>query len=285
LVTHITTTDGKEISVVPEITVEPVEAGVLNQTTGLFTPGSSYIGPVEFTVSVPGFAETKTCIVNIWGIVRDTTANTFSSIDALSFSISASSVYLPGLITLYKSANRHGTSQEKAYRFETDDYTITPITMFKEPVRITRTTALSYCFVWNKDTAEWIRLSGDGTGNDRYWTTSMLGEFIFASTSSALSVSSVKLSSNPYSGYVSPLSMTIASDSRESSWLSLTVKIFTMDGAFVKTLANNRTIDKGLQTVELGRFTDLANGRYIMEITVADGHAETKKTMVFVVMQ
>jgi len=283
--TEVTTTDGKKTFLRTDIRVEPTIAGTLNAVTQEFIPDEHYIGPVIFTFSVPGYTTTLMRTISLWGVLTTESQSVMQSVDGISLTVPAGALSNPVRVTLQKGNITHGSHGVEAYTLDTTMYTLQPFLSTRLPISLGRTPAMQECFGWDMEQSSWTRFTAQQSPDGRVWHTSYLHEWVFASASRDLSVQEIKIAPNPYSGYVSPLTIAFRGDSRESSWLRVSVKLYTMDGAFVTTLVNDRIVDKGYQTITIGQVTSLKNGRYVMLVKVSDGKHENVSKHVFVVMQ
>lgn len=283
--TEVTTTDGKKTFLRTDIRVEPTIAGTLNAVTQEFIPDEHYIGPVIFTFSVPGYTTTLMRTISLWGVLTTESQSVMQSVDGISLTVPAGALSNPVRVTLQKGNITHGSHGVEAYTLDTTMYTLQPFLSTRLPMSLGRTPAMQECFGWDMEQSSWTRFTAQQSPDGRVWHTSYLHEWVFASASRDLSVQEIKIAPNPYSGYVSPLTIAFRGDSRESSWLRVSVKLYTMDGAFVTTLVNDRIVDKGYQTITIGQVTSLKNGRYVMLVKVSDGKHENVSKHVFVVMQ
>lgn len=269
----------------PTITFSPEYAGHYDEERKLYLPALDYVGPVECTFELKDYNAKVTLTRQIWATLFTGRAAELRTSEEMRLVVADDAVSTTQRFTVEKRSNNYDITDLKGYTPEGYVYKSQPVLTFSGDASISRGGYRGYVFGWNSTALMWSRLQAAYTDGALTTPLTMFDALLFAQQSRPTGLYALKLAPNPWSPYVSPLVLSFTGDTVSNTTLVLTVKLFTIQGEHVRTLMQSRMIEKGYQELDLGRMTDLKNGRYMVEIIADDGRTKERYVKLLVVLK
>lgn len=270
---------------VPTITFSPDYAGHYDEERKLYLPALDYVGPVECTFELKEYAAKVTLTRQIWATLFTGRAAELRTSEEMRLVVAEDAVSTTQRFTVEKRSNKYDITDLKGYSPEGYVYKSQPVLTFTGEASLSRGGYRGYVFGWDNVALMWTRMQTDYADSALTIPLTTFDALLFAQLSRPTGLYEMKLAPNPWSPYVSPLVLSFTGDTASNTTLMLTVKLFTIQGEHVRTLVQSKMIDKGYQEIDLGRMTDLKNGRYIVEVVVDDGRNKERYVKLLVAVK
>ncbi|MBC7186900.1 MAG: carboxypeptidase regulatory-like domain-containing protein, partial [Calditrichaeota bacterium] len=282
-----TTSDGREVPIEAQWSVDHPAAVEALSENGRLTPKRDYIGPLCLVLrdAYSGVAD------SLWLQVVATVnpgdaARVLKDYRGATFSLPAACVASPLSLGLTYPDLPDVKKKIPGYHIAGRPYALQPGgTALRKPMLISLPmpdSSASGCtlFAWNPSRLAWEELPSVAVTGGLEAEVSVLGQWAVMQPSLPLGIREFKAEPTPFSPFVAPLQVSFRPTSQTSSVVFVTIKVYNMTGELVRRLAEATVAQGERFSVTWDGRTDggtmALNGRYLLHIEVKDGEGSKK---------
>ncbi|MDH7559042.1 MAG: carboxypeptidase regulatory-like domain-containing protein [bacterium] len=282
-----TTSDGREVPIEAQWSVDHPAAVEALSENGRLTPKRDYIGPLCLMLRDAFSGVADSLLLQVVATVNPNgAARVLTDYRGATFSLPAACVASPLSLGLSYPNLPDVKKRVPGYQIAGRTYALRPggITL-RKPMVVTlpvpdSSAAGCALFAWNPSRLAWEELPSVAVSGGLQAEVSVLGQWAVMQPSLPLGIREFKAEPTPFSPFVAPLQISFRPTSQSSSVVFVTIKVYNMTGELARRLTEAAVPQGQRFSVTWDGRTDggamALNGRYLLHIEVKDGEGSKK---------